>query len=385
MDKRDYYEILGVAKTATADEIKKAYRKLAMQYHPDRNPGNKEAEEKFKEAAEAYAVLSDADKRARYDQFGHEGLHGASAAGFDTSDLNSIFEHFGSMFGDLFGGGFRGGFGGGFGGARKAVRRGSDIRINVKLTLEEVSTGCTKKLKIPKQVVCEQCGGTGAKDKSSISQCPTCHGQGYVMQQQRSMFGLIQQTVPCPTCHGQGEVIKDKCPKCGGTGTVKGEEVVSVSIPAGVEDGMTLRERGKGNAAPNGGVNGDLHVVIHVEDHPVFERNGNNLYLNHFISFPQACLGTEAEIPLLSGKAKVKIPAGTQSGQMIRLRGKGLPDLNYNQRGDLIVNINIWTPKSLTRDEKELINKLNESPNFNPKPDKKEKSFFARLRQFLEN
>ena len=383
MNKRDYYEVLGVAKTATADEIKKAYRKLAMQYHPDRNPGNKEAEETFKEAAEAYAVLSDSDKRARYDQFGHEGLHGAAPGGFDTSDLSSIFEHFGSMFGDILGGGFRG-FGGG-GGARKAVRRGSDIRINVKLTLEEVATGCTKKLKIPKQVVCEQCDGSGAKDKSSITQCPTCHGQGYVMQQQRSMFGIIQQTVPCPNCHGQGEIIKDKCPKCGGSGTVKGEEIVSVSIPAGVEDGMTLRERGKGNAAPNGGVNGDLHVVIHVEDHPVFERNGNHLYLNYFISFPQACLGTEAEIPLLSGKAKVKIPAGTQSGQMIRLRGKGLPDLNYHQRGDLIVNLNIWTPKNLTREEKELISQLNQSPNFNPKPDKKEKSFFSRLRQFLEN
>ncbi len=375
--------MLGVAKTASADEIKKAYRKLAMQYHPDRNPGNKEDEEKFKEAAEAYAVLSDSDKRARYDHFGHEGLHGAAPGGFDTSDLSSIFEHFGSMFGDILGGGFRG-FGGG-GGTRKAVRRGSDIRINVKLTLEEVATGCTKKLKIPKQVVCDHCGGTGAKDKSSITQCPTCHGQGYVMQQQRSMFGIIQQTVPCPNCHGQGEIIKDKCPKCGGTGTQRGEEIVSVSIPAGVEDGMTLRERGKGNAAPNGGVNGDLHVVIHVEDHPVFERNGNNLYLNYFVSFPQACLGTEAEIPLLSGRAKVKIPAGTQSGQMIRLRGKGLPDLNYNQRGDLIVNLNIWTPKSLTREEKELVNKLSESPNFNPKPDKKEKSFFARIRQFLEN
>lgn len=382
MEKRDYYEVLGVAKTASADEIKKAYRKLAMQYHPDRNPGNHEAEEKFKEAAEAYAVLSDPEKRTRYDQFGHEGLRGAAPGGFDTSDLGSIFEHFGSMFGDIFGGGFGSGFGNGF---HKAERRGSDIRITVKLTLEEVATGCEKKLKINKKVSCTQCGGSGAKDKSSVSECPTCHGRGYVMQQQRSLFGIVQQTVPCPTCHGQGKVIKDKCPKCGGTGTMQGEEIVTIYIPAGVEDGMTLRERGKGNAAPNGGINGDLHVVIHVEEHPVFERNGNNLYLNYFISFPQACLGTDTEIPLLNGKAKVKIPAGTQSGQMIRLRGKGLPDLNYKEKGDLIVNVNIWTPKSLTRDEKELINKLNESPNFNPNPDKKEKSFFARLRQFLEN
>lgn len=373
--------MLGVAKTATTDEIKKAYRKLAMQYHPDRNPGNHEAEEKFKEAAEAYAVLSDPEKRARYDQFGHSGLRGGDPGGFDTSDLGSIFEHFGSMFGDILGDHF-GGFASG---GRQAERRGSDIRINVKLTLEEVATGCEKKLKITKQVACEQCGGSGAKDKSSVTTCPTCHGRGYVMQQQRSIFGIIQQSVACPTCHGQREIIKDKCPKCGGTGTMKGEEVVTLYIPAGVEDGMTLRERGKGNAAPNGGINGDLHVVIHVEEHPVFERNGNNLYLNHFITFPQACLGTEVEIPLLNGKAKVKIPAGTQSGQMIRLRGKGIPDLNYKQKGDLIVNVNIWTPKDLTREEKELINKLNGSPNFNPKPDKKEKSFFARLKQFLEN
>ncbi len=382
MDKRDYYEVLGVAKSANADEIKKAYRKLAMQYHPDRNPGDKEAEEKFKEAAEAYAVLSDNDKRARYDQFGHDGLRGGAPGGFDTSDLGSIFEHFGSMFGDLFGGSF-GGFGGG-GGGHKAMRRGSDVRINVKLTLEEIATGCTKKLKIQKQVVCDHCGGSGAKDKSSVQTCPTCQGRGYVVQQQRSMFGVIQQTVQCPTCHGQGEIIKDKCPHCGGTGTKKGEEIITVSIPAGVEDGMTLRERGKGNAAPNGGVNGDLHIVIHVEDHAIFERNGNNLYLNYFISFPQACLGTDAEIPLIEGKAKVKIPAGTQSGQMIRLRGKGLPDLNYNQKGDLIVNINIWTPKNLSREEKELIEKLNQSANFNPKPDSKDKSFFSKIKQFFE-
>ena len=381
MEKRDYYEVLGVAKTATADEIKKAYRKKAMQYHPDRNPGDKEAEEKFKEAAEAYDVLSNPDKKARYDQFGHEGLRGAAGGGgFDASDLGSIFEHFGSIFGDVFGGGF-GGFGGGQ--SQKRVRRGSDIRINVKLTLEEIAKGCTKKLKIPKQVACPTCGGTGAKDRASITTCPQCKGSGQVVRQQRSMFGIMQQVVPCDHCHGTGEIIKDKCPNCHGNGTVKGEEVIEVVIPAGVGDGMSKRERGKGNAAPNGGVPGDLIVVFHEEDHPIFERDGINLYINYYISFPQAALGAEVEVPLLEGKAKVKLPAGTQSGQVLRLQGKGLPEINGRNVGDLIVNVNVWTPKSLSKEEKEIISKLSDSPNFEPKPGKNEQSFFSKVRQFF--
>lgn len=388
MEKRDYYEVLGVDKKANSDEIKKAYRKLAMKYHPDRNPGDKEAEEKFKEAAEAYEVLSNPDKRARYDQFGHAGMQGAGGPGFDASDLGSIFEHFGSIFGDMFPGAGRGfgGFGGfGGGGGRKAVRRGSDIRINVTLTLEEIAKGCTKKLKIPKQVACSTCNGLGAKDKSSIVTCPTCQGRGQVVHQQRTMFGVMQQVVPCEHCHGTGEVIKDKCPDCRGTGTVKGEEIVTINIPAGVEDGMQLRESGKGNAAPQGGVAGDLYVAIHEAEHPLFERDGNNLYINYYISFPQAALGAEVEIPLLEGKAKVKIDAGTQSGRVLRLQGKGLPEVNGYRTGDLIVNVIVWTPTKLTKDEKALVEQLAGSDNFQPKPSKKDKSFFSRVKQFFED
>lgn len=388
MTKRDYYEILGVTKDSTPDEIKKAYRKKAMEFHPDRNPGNKEAEEKFKEAAEAYDVLSNPDKKARYDQFGHEGLKGAAGGGgFDANDLSSIFEHFGNIFGGGFGGGFSEFFGGGFGGGRvqKAKRRGQDIRVNVKLTLEEISKGTTKKLKIPKQVACHTCGGTGAKDKNSITTCPTCHGTGQIIQQQRSMFGIIQQATVCPQCHGTGEMIKDKCPDCRGTGTVRGEEIVDIKIPAGVMQGMQLRERGKGSAAQNGGVNGDLLVVINELEHPLFERDGNNLYLNYYISFPQAALGAEVEIPLLEGKAKVKLPAGTQSGQVLRLQGKGLPEINSYNVGDLIVNVNVWTPKTLSKEEKATIEKLMTSENFQPKPGKNEKSFFSKVKQFFGN
>lgn len=383
MEKRDYYEVLGVTKNSTPEEIKKAYRKKALQYHPDRNPGDKEAEEKFKEAAEAYDVLSDPDKKARYDQFGHEGLRGAASGGFDASDLGSIFSHFGSIFGDLFGGG--GGFSGFGGGPQKTVRRGSDIRINVKLTLEEIATGCTKKLKIPKQVVCTDCGGTGAKDKSSIVTCPTCQGRGQVVRQQRSMFGIMQQVMPCDQCHGTGEIIKDKCPHCHGEGTVRGEEVVTVNIPAGVQEGMQMRERGKGNAGPNGGIAGDLIIVIHEEEHSIFERDGNNLYINYYVSFPQAALGADVEIPLLNGKAKIKLAPGTQSGQALRLQGKGLPELHHRIVGDLIVNLVVWVPTKLTKEEKALVEKMSKSENFEPKPDKRDKSFFSRVRQFFED
>lgn len=386
MDKRDYYEVLGVSKSATPDEIKKAYRKKAMEFHPDRNPGNKEAEEKFKEAAEAYDVLSNADKKAHYDQFGHEGLQGGMGGGYSSaSDLGSIFSHLRDIFGEEFGGGFGGfsGFGGGSDGYSQQQRRGSNIRITVKLTLEEIAKGTAKKLKIPKQVACPTCNGTGAKTQSSITTCPTCHGRGHVVQQRRSMFGIIQQTVVCSECGGTGKIIKDKCPDCRGVGTVKGEEVVTVNIPAGVMDGMQLRERGKGNAAPNGGVNGDLIVAITEAEHAIFERDGNNLYLNYYISFPQAALGDSVEIPLLEGKAKVKLQPGTQSGEVLRLQGKGLPELNNYRTGDLIVNVNVWTPKTLSKEEKNIIEQFKNSSNFEPKPGKNEKSFFSKVRQFF--
>lgn len=385
-EKRDYYEVLGVTKEASADEIKKAYRKKAMQYHPDRNPGDKDAEEKFKEAAEAYDVLSNPDKKARYDQFGHAGMGGA-ATDFSGANINDIFSHFADIFGGGFGGGFNIGdfFGGGGSGAAQRVRRGTNIRIKVKMTLEEVATVTEKKLKINKYVACTHCNGTGAKDEHSKETCPTCHGRGQVMQQQRSMFGVIQQVSECPTCNGTGEVIKDKCPHCHGNGIVKGEEVVQVSIPAGVDNGMQLTLRGKGNAAPNGGINGDLLVAIEVADHDIFERDGNNLYLNYHISIPQAALGASVEIPTLTGKAKIKIPAGTQSGQILRLQGKGLPEINRGGMGDLIVNISVWTPKSLTREEKEILEKLSTHENFVPKPGKNDRSVFNRVRQFFNN
>lgn len=395
-EKRDYYEVLGVDKSSSADEIKKAYRKKAMQYHPDRwvngsDEEKKDAEEKFKEAAEAYEVLSNPDKKARYDQFGHAGMGGA-ASDFSGFNVNDIFSHFADVFsgggggfgfniGDLFGGGG----GGSYGQGQRAVRKGGNLRIKVKMTLEEVASGTEKKLKINKYVPCEHCHGTGAKDEHSKETCPTCHGSGQEVRQQRSMFGIMQQVSVCSRCHGTGEIIKDPCPHCHGNGIVQGQEIIQVSIPAGVDNGMQLTMRGKGHAAANGGVNGDLLVAIEVADHDVFERDGNNLYLNYYISFPQAALGAAVEIPTLGGKAKVKIAAGTQGGQVLRLQGKGLPQLQSNNVGDLIVNVNVWTPKSLTKEEKEMLEKLSTHDNFTPKPGKNERSFFNRVRQFFRD
>jgi len=386
--KRDYYEILGVEKNASAEELKKAYRKKAMEFHPDRNPGNKEAEEKFKEAAEAYDVLSSPEKRTRYDQFGHAGVSGASGGGGYNIDfdLETIFERFGDLFGGHFGGGFSE-FAGGFGGnrrqQRRQVRKGTNLRITVKLTLEEIATNTEKKLKIQKQVTCPQCNGQGTKNKADIENCPKCNGSGHVIHQQRSMFGIMQQAVVCPQCNGEGTVVKNPCTNCHGTGTVKGEEVITVSIPAGVQNGMQLSMHEKGNAAPRGGMNGDLIVVIEEVLHDVFEREGNNLYLNYYISFPQAALGGSVDIPTLDGKARIKLAAGTQGGQVLRLQGKGLPELHSQRKGDLIVNVNVWTPKTLSKDEKESIEKFLKSDNFTPKPGKNEKSFFNRVRQFF--
>lgn len=353
--KRDYYEVLGVSKGASADELKKAYRKLAIKYHPDKNPGDKEAEEKFKELAEAYDVLSDPDKRQRYDQFGHAGV-GSSAAsggagGFGGGmSMEDIFSRFGDLFG---GGGFDfggfGGFGGG-GGGRQALR-GSDLRARVRLTLEDIEKGVEKKLKIKKNVACSHCGGEGTSDPNGKQTCGTCHGTGSVVTAQRSLFGMVQTQSVCPTCEGTGEVITKPCSHCKGQGTQIGEELVSFRIPAGVQEGMQLTVSGKGNAAPRGGYPGDLLVLIQEEEDPNLIRNGSDLIYNLLVSIPMAAHGGSVEVPTIGGKARVKIAPGTQPGKVLRLRGKGLPSVNGYGKGDLLVNVNVFIPKLKENDE----------------------------------
>ena len=382
MSKRDYYEVLGIDKGASGDEIKKAYRKLALQYHPDRNPDDKEAEEKFKEAAEAYEVLSDEDKRSRYDQFGHAGLGGAAGGG-GFSNVEDIFSHFGDIFSDFGFGGF-GGFGGGGGRSRQRVNKGSNLRVKVTLTLDEIANGVSKKLKLNKYVGCKECSGTGARAGSGYETCSTCHGTGQVTRVANTLLGRMQTSSPCPTCGGEGKIIKDKCNACYGEGIVKGEEVVEFNIPAGVAEGMQLNVAGKGNAARRGGVNGDLHVLIEEKEHEELVRDGNNLLYNHFLSFPDAALGTTIEIPTIEGKAKIKIDAGTQPGKILRLRGKGLPDVNGYGKGDLMVNLNVWVPKNLNKEEKKVVERMKESSSYTPRPDSGEKSFFERMRNYFE-
>ena len=390
MAKRDYYEVLGVDRGASADEIKKAYRKAALKFHPDKNPGDKDAEEKFKEAAEAYDVLSNPDKKARYDQFGHEGM-GAGAGGFGGGGfggggftMEDIFSQFGDIFGGHFGGG--GGFGGfsGGGGGGHRVSRGSDLRIKVKLTLKEIVNGATKKLKINKQITCDQCGGTGAKDKDSYSTCQTCNGSGYVSQVVNTFFGRTQTTQPCPTCHGEGKIITNPCPKCHGEGTVRGEEVIEIKIPAGVGEGMQLSVSGKGNAARQGGVNGDLLVVIDEERNPELVRDGNDLIHNLNITVPTALLGGSVEIPTVDGRVKIKIDPGTHAGKVLRLRGKGLPDVNGYGTGDLLVVVDITVPAKLSAEEKRLVEQLAGQPSFAKAESVKNQNIFERMKNFFQ-
>jgi molecular chaperone DnaJ len=385
MAKRDYYEVLGVSREASAEEIKKAYRKKALQYHPDKNPGDKEAEEKFKEAAEAYEVLRDPGKKQRYDQFGHAGIGGAAggAGGFSGfSDIEDIF----SAFGDIFGGHF-GGFGG-FGSTRSSgggrrVARGSDLRVKVKLNLKEIANGVEKKLKVKKYIKCNKCGGTGAKDGTSYSTCPTCRGSGRVTRVTNTLLGQMQTTSTCPTCNGEGRVITDKCPACAGEGVVRDEEIIKVKIPAGVGEGMQMNVSGKGNAARRGGISGDLLVVITEEEHPDLIRDGNNLIYNLFLSFPEITLGTTAEIPTVESKVKVKIEPGTQPGKILRLRGKGLPDVNGYGKGDLLVRVHVWIPKKLNFEEQRYIEKLLNSPSFQGGPSSEDKSFFEKVKNIF--
>lgn len=380
MSKRDYYDILGVDKNASEAELKKAYRKVAIKYHPDKNPDDHTAEDKFKEAAEAYDVLSNPQKKQRYDQYGHAGVGGAAngGGGFGGGGMNmdDIFSHFG----DIFGGGFGSGFGGG--GSRRRVNRGSNLRIKVKLTLEEIVKGADKKVKVNKYVGCEVCDGTGAESGGTHT-CSTCHGSGQVTRIVNSFLGQMQTATTCPQCSGEGQLIKNKCKSCSGNGIVKGEEVISLSIPAGVAEGMQLSVSGKGNAAARGGVPGDLIVVIEEIAHPELVRDGNNLLHDHFISFPNAALGCTIDVPTVEGFAKVKVEPGTQPGKVLRLKGKGLPDVNSYGRGDLLVTINAWVPKKLDAAEREMLNKMNQSANFKPNPDGNEKGFFNRMREYF--
>lgn len=383
MAKRDYYEVLGVSKSASADEIKKAYRKLALKYHPDKNPGNKEAEEKFKEAAEAYDVLSNSDKKSRYDQFGHAGMSGASGGGFSGGgfSMEDIFSQFGDIFGGHFSGAFGGGFGG-FGGSRgRRVNRGSDIRIRVKLDLKDVVKGAEKKVKINKLVTCKECNGRGAKSEADIKTCETCHGSGQITRVTQTILGHMQTSSVCPTCGGEGKIITKPCTACHGDGLVKQAEEISFKIPAGVAEGMQLNVQGKGNAARRGGVNGDLLVVIEEEPNSELQRDGNDLIYTLFVSIPDAVLGADAEIPSVEGKLKIKIEPGTQSGKILRLRGKGIPDVNGYGNGDLLVYIQVWTPKKLDRQERELLEKLKGSAGFKPAPDKSDKDIFSRFKR----
>ncbi len=393
-EKRDYYEVLGVNKNSTPDEIKSAYRKAALKWHPDKwvngtDAEKKTAEENFKEASEAYSVLSDENKKARYDRYGFAGMDGGSASGgggfggfgdFDLNDiLNSVFGR-----GFDFGGGFSGfsGFGGGGSRGGTVKQRGSNIRVKVKLNLQEIAHGVKKKIKVSKYVACTHCHGSGSEDGSTET-CPTCHGRGQVVQTVNSFFGQMQTASVCPTCNGTGTVIKKKCTYCGGEGITKGDEVIDIDIPAGVGEGMQLTVRGKGNAGPHNGVNGDLLVLIEEEPHPDFERDESTLIYNLFITIPEAILGTQAEVPTVDGKVRVKIAPGTQSGKVLRLRGKGLPILNGYGNGDMLVNVNVWVPKKVSKEEEQLLQQLGQSQNFKPNPTPEEKSFFSKIKDYF--
>ncbi len=385
MAKRDYYEILEVSKNASKEEIKKSYRKKALKYHPDKNPDDKAAEQKFKEAAEAYEVLSNDDKKARYDRFGHAGMSGAAGGqGFGGfTDIEDIFSQFGDIFGGHFGGGGFGGFGGG-GQSRRRVNKGSNLRVKVKLNLSEIANGVEKKLKVTKYVACETCGGDGAEKSSGFSTCSTCHGSGQVTRVSNTFLGQMQTTTTCPGCGGEGKIISKKCTSCHGEGIVKGSEVIKIKIPAGVAEGMQLNVSGKGNAARRGGINGDLMVMIEEEKNTELLRDGNDLIYSLFISISDAALGSNSEIPTVGNPVKIKIDPGTQPGKILRLRGKGLPEVNGYGKGDLLVNINVWIPKSLTKEEKRILEKLNESDSFTPKPSSHDKNFFERMRGYFE-
>ncbi len=379
MAKRDYYEVLGVSKSATPDEIKKAYRKLAIKYHPDKNPNNKEAEEKFKEAAEAYDVLSSPEKKQRYDQFGHAGMGGAGGFSGGGMSMEDIFAQFGDLFGG--GGGFFSGFGGGQ--QRQQVNRGSNLRLRVELSLEEIATGVEKKLKVKKYISCKSCRGNGEKNGNSHTTCSECQGTGHVIRIQNTLLGRMQTSSTCPICHGNGKVIKENCPDCSGEGIIKGEEIITVQIPAGVYEGLQLSVNGKGNAARRGGINGDLIVLIREKEHSELLRDGNDLLYNLFISIPDAILGASKTIPTLEGKVKVNIDKGTQSGKILRLRKKGLPSIEGYGIGDLLIKVNVFIPKEISKEEEKILEKLGDSSNFDVNRIEREQGFFQKFKNLF--
>lgn len=376
--KRDYYEVLGVAKTATEAEIKSAYKKLAIKYHPDRNPGDKEAEDKFKEAAEAYEVLHDPQKRQRYDQFGFAGTNGSEGFG-GFNDINDIFSAFGDIFGGfVFGGGTRQS-------ARQQIYRGQDMRLRVELTLDEIVRGTTKKFKVHGDVTCPHCHGTGSQD-GKVDTCATCHGSGVVVRTRQSIFGMMQTQSPCPTCHGEGKTIKNKCVHCHGEGIVNGDQVVEVTFPAGLADGMVLTLQGKGGAGRHNGVAGDLQIIVTEKENETFVRDGNNLIYNLLLSVPQATLGDTIIVPTVDGTAKITIQPGTQPSTVLRLRGKGVPEVqgyNKGQRGDEVINISVYIPETLSRDEKKMMETCRESDNFQPQEKVKHK-IFQKFRSYFD-
>jgi molecular chaperone DnaJ len=380
MAKRDFYEILGVSKNASADEIKKAYRKVAMQFHPDRNPGDKSAEEKFKEAAEAYEILSDQDKRSQYDRFGHNAFGPGRGGGFSSMNTEDIFSQFGDIFGDDMFGNFFGGGGRSRGGKSKGVR-GNNLRIKIKVNFEEIAKGTTKTVKVKKYISCNTCNGSGAKDKNSLQTCGTCGGNGQVRRVQNTFLGQMQTVTTCPACNGEGNTITNKCTACKGEGRIYGEETVTLDIPAGVQDGMQLSMNGKGNIGERGGPSGDLIILIEEEEHEFLQREGLNVAFDLYISFPDAVFGTQVEVPTIDGRAKIKIPPGTQSGKIFRLKGKGFPGISSYEKGDQLIHVNVWTPQHVSSEEKRILEKLQDSDNFQPNPDKNDKSFWEKIRE----
>lgn len=388
MAKRDYYEVLGVSKSATDKELKSAYRKLAIKYHPDKNPDNPKAEAKFKEAAEAYEVLSNVDKKARYDRFGHQGVNmgGGGRGGFQGGmTMEDIFSQFGDVFGDS-GGTFEQFFRGGSAGGRQSRprgQRGSNLRIKVKLDLKEIAEGVTKKIKVKKQVQCNTCDGSGAKDSHSVATCSTCRGSGVVRQVRSTFLGQMQTTTTCPTCNGSGQMVTASCGSCKGEGRNYGEETIEVPIPAGVAEGMQLSMAGKGNAGAKGGPAGDLLINIEEIPHEFLQRDNMNLIYELFINFADAALGKSEEVPTIDGRVKIKIPPGTQAGKIFRLKGKGLSSVQAYGQGDQLIHVNIWTPKKLNDEERKLMEKLREMPNFTPDPSKSEKGFFDKMKDYF--